>query len=106
MTNKTLLDPSVIVSRATVEIAVQRLALGAAHGPRQKQTVKAWIEDGFLDISRMPVPVYRNGVQVVSSIYGPHRLPSDSFVNLRKRLREAGFVVTVDQYKTYLKWRV
>lgn len=98
---RTLLDDTVLITRATVETAVERLALSAAHGSCQLATVREWIENGTLKISVEPIPGGYNwrGQQSIKYVLGSHGLSGLSKTNLIKRLRAAGFIIEIDRMR-------
>jgi hypothetical protein len=101
---KTLLDDTVLITRATVETAVERLALSAAHGSVQLATVREWIEDGELKVTRELIPSWTlNGMQRVAYRKGSYGLAGRSWTNLSKRLRNSGFVLKTEQQGTVIK---
>lgn len=107
---RSVLGPDVLVTRATVELAVQRLALAAAHGFAQKATVQEWLEEGRLDYRELPIPGKYNylGNQAHAWYYGQKHLSGKSWTNLKKRLSATGFhmVHDRDRQTIYLYWSV
>lgn len=104
-----LVHPDVLITRATVESAVERLALAAAHGTRQMDTIREWIERGSLTIVSEPIPgkYGPQGGAVYAEYKGSHRLTGRSWANLVKRLKASGFRaqrdLTTNTYQLY--WR-
>jgi len=105
-TMSTLLGPDVLVTRATIETAVERLALSAAHGTRQAATIREWVEQGLLTSVTEVIPVAPYGLHT-AEFKGSCRLTGRSWLNLCKRLRASGFFIKRDgATHTYsLYWR-
>jgi hypothetical protein len=83
-----LLEEGVLVSRDTIELAVERIALSCCRGPVQVAVVLNLSENGFIEKTYQPAP---NFPIAVEARYGGYRLEYSSWMNLRKRMTAAGF---------------
>jgi hypothetical protein len=77
-----------LVSRDTIEEAVENLALACARGPRQYATIVELVAAGNLPMYLETIPTKYG----YTTRYGRARLPHASWRNMRKRLKEAGFL--------------
>ena len=107
MTERTILGPEVLVTRATLETAVERLALQCARGARQLEAVREWLETGTLPVYMARVPTTDRGVIDVATHGTTARVGGRSWLNLRTRLTKAGFAIKAapDYMSHTLYWR-
>lgn len=104
MTNS-LVAPGVRVTRETIEEAVENLALTCARGPVQYATIVELIETGTLVGVEYVVPAPSPWTKTKTTTkYGQHRLAYQSWMNMRKRLKAAGFVFTGSPRMQQMYW--
>ena len=77
---------------------VRRLATSQARGERQLQFINELLSFHPVGYRFFPIPgMYRNHGYAQTPRYGISRLEHQSWINLRKRLRQVGFVIETDR---------
>ena len=79
---------------------IRRLATSQARGTRQLSLVNELLTFDAVSVQADRIPQWRNGQQLTAVSYGETRLGHSSFLPLRNRLIEAGFILVVNRERT------
>ena len=79
---------------------IRRLATSQARGTRQLSLVNELLTFDAVSIQVDRIPQWRNGQQLTAVSYGESRLGHSSYVPLKRRLTEVGFILVANKERT------
>ena len=79
---------------------IRRLATFQARGTRQLSLVNELLTFDAVSVQADRIPQWRNGQQLTAVSYGESRLGHSSYVPLKRRLTEVGFILIANKERT------